>query len=653
MDTQIQEVIRKEGNVIVLYSKDESKVLARFPFGESEKYANEETAREAAEKREQQIQFLKTQEGQELLEQKRHSRKWHRCWDEVKKQGFPSMNAAKICTWSLGKTGNVYESLGLKSMEVAITLDDAYEIDGDGVLAAQMELDSIAALIIDTDTWQIREVPEGSDEALAFVVEPELLTTEPTGLPGVLIASRESDTRQLTETWDRSATRAEIDDAGNLRGIVVIEGLSTNGNHYTREALESGPVIFAGKPIYADHPTRTEERDRPERSVRDLVGRLPESVADFYVEKVEEGKFAGRHALYYRNAKLSETADWLRTLIKEGIAGDQSINAEGRGRGEDNRFVVEAFTDAISLDFVTKGAAGGRGFVEAERSNQQDIAMDSLTFEQLCEARPDIVDTIGQRERRKAYGEKAELTELKQEVEVSTQLINEMEARLRQLKKENAQNRADKILEAGLSGQPSTVQSYVRQLVEADVRRFVEQEEMVAAPAEPAGELAPVATELTPGDAPTLELPPDVGALPEEAQALWLETYTAALPEGEEVAVHKAWAAVFDAGWMQNEAGEWVKSGAAAPEIVAPPSVEPEMAAPPPMTEAQLRGRVSSLVSQQRRVLAALTAAGQVRGMGGQADTESQTKITEAQEKQAFLDMGLTEEQAEIAMRGR
>jgi hypothetical protein len=646
----MKEVIRKEGGAIILYSKDEDKVLGRFPFGEGEKYTSEETAREAAEKREQQIQFFKTQEGQELLEQKKHSRKWHRCWEEVQKQGFSESRAAAICTWSLKKTGSVFEALGLKTNEVAISLDDANEMDGDGLLAAQMERDGIAAIIIDTDTWQIREIPEGSDEALAFVVEPELLTTEPDALPGVLVAAQESDTRELVETWDRSDTRAQIDESGNLSGIVLVEGLSANGNHYTLEALQSGPAIFAGKPIYADHPTRTEERDRPERSVRDLVGRLPESASDFYVEKITEGKFDGRHALHYRNAKLSETADWLRTLIREGIAGDQSINAEGKGRGEDNRFVVEAFTDAMSLDFVTKGAAGGRGFVEAEGSNHDGIAMDSLTFDQLCEARPDIIDTIGQRERRKAYGEKAELTELKQEVEVSTQLIQTLEARLRTLKKERRETDAEKILEAGLAGQPQTVQSYVRQLVESDVRRFVEQEEEVAVPAEPAGELAPVATDLERGDAPKLELPPDVGALPEEAQALWLEAYTAALPEGEETATIKAWAAVFDAGWKQDETGVWVKVEAAA--IVPDEMAEPVMAEPM-MTEAQLRGRVASLVHQRRAELATLTAAGQIRRMGGQADPQAQTKITEAQQKQAFLNMGLTEEQAEIARRGR
>lgn len=58
-------VIRKEGSEIILYSADGSKVLGRFPFGAGEAHANEEAAREAAAKREKQIQYFKHREGGE------------------------------------------------------------------------------------------------------------------------------------------------------------------------------------------------------------------------------------------------------------------------------------------------------------------------------------------------------------------------------------------------------------------------------------------------------------------------------------------------------------------------------------------------------------------------------------------------------------
>jgi phage I-like protein len=56
---QAELIIRKEGNEIILYSADGSKVLGRFPFGADEEYKSEEAAREAAARREREIQYFK------------------------------------------------------------------------------------------------------------------------------------------------------------------------------------------------------------------------------------------------------------------------------------------------------------------------------------------------------------------------------------------------------------------------------------------------------------------------------------------------------------------------------------------------------------------------------------------------------------------
>jgi phage I-like protein len=57
-------VIRKEGSEIILYSSDGEKVLGRFPFGSGEEYGSEEAAREAAAKREREIQYFKHEGGE-------------------------------------------------------------------------------------------------------------------------------------------------------------------------------------------------------------------------------------------------------------------------------------------------------------------------------------------------------------------------------------------------------------------------------------------------------------------------------------------------------------------------------------------------------------------------------------------------------------
>lgn len=78
-EENLQEVIRKEDNVIVLYDKDGEKVLGRFPFGEGEKYGTEAAAREAAEKREKQIKMfthMDEGEGEEGTDEELYEAKW-------------------------------------------------------------------------------------------------------------------------------------------------------------------------------------------------------------------------------------------------------------------------------------------------------------------------------------------------------------------------------------------------------------------------------------------------------------------------------------------------------------------------------------------------------------------------------------------------
>lgn len=142
--------------------------------------------------------------------------------------------------------------------------------------------------------------------------------------------------------------------------VIIVEGDSTNGRRYTNAALQSGIAVFSGRPIFADHPTAMEEAQRPERSVRDVAGRLGQA----YVGKDKNGTPALRAPVV-----MSEAETGLRTKIKEGIIGDLSIHAQGSGkRNADGVFVVESFVahPHTSVDLVTVGAAGG--YVDLQES---------------------------------------------------------------------------------------------------------------------------------------------------------------------------------------------------------------------------------------------------------------------------------------------
>lgn len=444
--------------------------------------------------------------------------------------------------------------------------------------------------------------------------------------------------RELVELVERSVSAPALSEAGNLSGIVLVEGRSANGNVYTREALTSGIRAFAGRPIYADHPSRSEEADRPERSIRDLVGRLPLDPGDLWVEAIESGPHAGRAALHYRNGQLSETADWLATLIREGIAGDQSINAMGAGYPDANGdFIVESFESAVSLDFVTSAAAGGRAtLVEAapgtsqndteEESPEAESWIEELTVERLAESRPDIVDSIAHRERRKAYGEKRELSELMEANRIMSDKLKKAKEAARKAIRDKRKTQAEHIVTEGLSGLPEGVRPQVRRLIESDVQRFVEQVEV-----------------------PTVELPEDVQALPEDAQADWMAAYmeAVAMGKGDEAAAHAAWTRFYEE-WEQGDDGEWSRKGAEEEEPEA--ALDTEMM-PEPMTMEALRTSVGEVVAAFRQALA--ESAGPGVSDVPTPDPEAGQGADDETRKERYMRAGLTEAEAEIAVRGR
>lgn len=154
--------------------------------------------------------------------------------------------------------------------------------------------------------------------------------------------------------------------------IVILEegpGNKARKCWYGVEALESGRTIFRGAQVYADHPSRSEMEDLPERSVRDIIGRIKETWIDngpnnkkrlMGVLKINEGK----------------DFDWVASLIKESIQAQKegfppvaqvSIHADGDTaprniQGEQYNYVTN-IKSAVSVDVVTKGGIRNSGFV--------------------------------------------------------------------------------------------------------------------------------------------------------------------------------------------------------------------------------------------------------------------------------------------------
>ena len=167
----------------------------------------------------------------------------------------------------------------------------------------------------------------------------------------------------LTTLSEAAALTALVEVEGQPTGAVwavtvIKAGDSLNGRHYPASTLEAAVPLFEGAKVFADHPSRDEERSRPERSVRDVIGWLQEATW----HAADQAIRAQLH--------LSEAAGALRQLLVDAWRGNRadllglSINAEGQieesVQGGKRRRLVASISAVRSVDLVTVAAAGGR-----------------------------------------------------------------------------------------------------------------------------------------------------------------------------------------------------------------------------------------------------------------------------------------------------
>lgn len=199
----------------------------------------------------------------------------------------------------------------------------------------------------------------------------------------------------LSEALDLTESSVDTDNRVIKNVVLIRAGMSMNRRYYGEKALQEAVDVFQNSKAYADHPSKDEQRNRPERSIRDLSG--------WYAN------------VHYSEGKLIADRYFTRTVagndawaIAEDIASKRapsslaglSINAVGKGAmrkfDDGEALEVTSITGANSVDDVSTPSAKGSYLLTASTGGDEITkgVLEALDYEEWLLARPEFVDKL-------------------------------------------------------------------------------------------------------------------------------------------------------------------------------------------------------------------------------------------------------------------
>ena len=174
---------------------------------------------------------------------------------------------------------------------------------------------------------------------------------------------------------------------GKYRIRIIVPGQGSSGIYTAENLAASAPLFKAGTEMFIDHPTESEEWERPERSIRDYAGVFLEDAA------------VGEDGALYTVCKVFSSVN---AIIKDkwehiGV----SINAWCADPISENG-IVPPIAGVRSVDFVTAPGAGGAitDLLESNRTNNyvKEGTVDkelSSKFDELKDAFASAIEALG------------------------------------------------------------------------------------------------------------------------------------------------------------------------------------------------------------------------------------------------------------------
>lgn len=178
----------------------------------------------------------------------------------------------------------------------------------------------------------------------------------------------------MTIITERGGVLTPDPTGARMKVRVITAGMGSSGM-YPAEAIESAaPHIKRGVPVFADHPTVSEGYERPERSVRDLVGFF-ETPGEYVTESGE----------YAVDSEITVLPQWRETVAAMSEHIGLSIRATADVDESEGKRVIRRITSIESVDLVTKAGRGGR-VLELLESARPDTAAQVTVSAPVVEA---------------------------------------------------------------------------------------------------------------------------------------------------------------------------------------------------------------------------------------------------------------------------
>ena len=164
---------------------------------------------------------------------------------------------------------------------------------------------------------------------------------------------------------------------GKYRIRIIVPGQGSSGIYTAENLAESAPLFKAGTEMFIDHPTESEEWERPERSIRDYAG--------VFLEDATVGEDG---ALY----TVCKVFSGMNEIIKDkwehiGV----SINAWCADPISENG-IVPPIAGVRSVDFVTTPGAGG-AIIDLLESNRNDNYVKEADMDKEIESKFNNLET--------------------------------------------------------------------------------------------------------------------------------------------------------------------------------------------------------------------------------------------------------------------